>query len=196
MRLSTRRKFRGLTLIEVLVTATLAAILFLIVTNMITSNLKLYHKNQKSIALEEKMAQVMREFEYSTRAASQIISADENNLVYLRYYDLASPAPVQVRYFVIGNQFEVGRTQPVGTPPNVLYPSENEEIVLLIEGLSNSGSLFSYYDSNGNLLPLPVDIVQTKMVELGMTLVDNGSNPPSTVSGSTRVNLRNMKTNL
>lgn len=147
--------------------------------------------------VEGKMAQVMREFEYSTRAASGFVNVSDNSLSYYRYYDLESVHPIMVRYYVENDQFKVGRTEPVVEDPEdpPLYPSEQEECVLLIEGVADTDNLFRYYDGQNNLLESSFELSDIRMIELEIFLKDT-TDSIEPIVGSTKVSLRNMKNNL
>lgn len=188
---------KAFSLIEVLVTVVLFATLTTIITQFIVSNIKLFQQNFKKNVVENRIAQTMREFEYSTRAASDIASVSANEISYYRYFDLESEYPSLVRYYVEGSQFKVGRTEPVlnedGTPPS--YPLDQEECVLLIEGLENTTSLFQFFNENGHELTSEIQKSEIRMIRLSILLSEkNLESKP--LSGTTMVSLRNIKDNL
>lgn len=170
------------------------SVVSLLTMNFIIQGIQLYKSNETTSKLQENVASVMREFEYSTRAASQITTANNNELVFLRYYDLVSIAPIQVHYFMDGSDFKVGKALPVGTPPTITYP--NEEIVLLIKNVKNPNVLFSYFDEQNTQLSGAISLPTIRMIGLSISLDDNIKSTAKTVDGTTRVSLRNMKTNL
>ncbi|MCL5410268.1 MAG: type II secretion system GspH family protein [Patescibacteria group bacterium] len=194
MRLQKNKK--AFSLIEMVVTIALVSMITVIVTAFLSESIKSYRMKRQSVKLEENAAQVMREFEISTRAANEIIRASNNELVFLRYFDLTSASPTQVRYFIDGNTFKIGMTQPVGSEPNVTYPSENEVIDLIIKDVVNTDLLFKYYDGSNLELAMPVNITDIRMVGLSISLDKNGNLPPAPITETTIVSLRNMKDNL
>jgi len=187
---------KGMTLIEVTISISLISLLALITSRFLVQGLKVYRLNQQRITIEERAARVMREFEFSTRAATQIVTASDNELSFYRYYDLSSPEPTLVRYFIEGSQFKVGRTQPVGAEPDITYPPENEIIDFLVDDLSGTQPLFTYYEGSGNQLSQPVSISSVRMIGLSITLDKSPTLPPASITESTVVQLRNMKENL
>lgn len=192
-----KTKKLGFTLIEMVVVTAIVSMLTVVIASFLTASMKSYRIKRQSIDLEQKSAQVMRDFERNTRAASQIITADSNQLTFLRYFDVSSTTPpTQVRYFVVGNKFEIGLTEPQGTPPNVTYPSGSEKIDLIINDVTNPVSLFTYFDGNGTQLPAPTTITNIRMMGLSISLDKNGAMPPAPITETTRISLRNMKDNL
>ena len=186
----------GFTLVEMIVAVGLITVITLIVVSMLVSSLKNYRNKKQVVDAQEKVAAVMREFEQTTRATSGLISVDQTELIFYRYYDLVSVSPTQVRYFIDGNQFKVGLTMPHGMPPNISYPPEGEIISLIIPDLINYDRVFHYYNNNGEELFEPVDVAEVTMIGLAISLDKNGDQPPGPTNASTKVMLRNMKNNL
>lgn len=191
-----KTKTSGFTLIEMTVVIALVSIITVIVSVFMSQSIKSYRLKSQSTDLQEKAAHVMREFEQTARAASEIVSASETEFLFLRYFDLTSAYPTQVRYFLDGNKFKIGLTEPIGTAPNITYPAGSEVITLIIEDVVNLDVLFKYYNGNGDLLTDPVDPVNAKMIELTISLDQDPNAPPEPVSEMTKINLRNMKDNL
>ena len=190
------KKKKGITLVELIVTSGIVVILTLVVTVIMVRSISAYRLSNKSVSLQEDAAKVMREFEYSARAASEIVTADSDEFTYLRYFDLVSSSPSQVRFFVDGNQLKMGRVEPVGVEPSVSYPPENEAVTLLVENLINPTEVFYYYDDNSALLSEPIAESGIRMAEIVVTLDDDPSNTPEAVTEQTKVQFRNLKTNL
>lgn len=189
-------KKRGFTLIEMVTAIALFSMLALILSAFLSQSIKSYRIKRQSVDLQEKSAHVMREFEQTARAASTVVNASETEFRFYRFFDLTSPYPKQVRYFLDGNKFKIGETDPVGTAPNITYPSQNEVITLIIEDVVNTDVLFKYYNGADDALSDPVNKVSVRMVELTISLDQNPGAPPEPIVESTKVELRNMKDNL
>jgi prepilin-type N-terminal cleavage/methylation domain-containing protein len=187
---------KGFTLIEMVTVIALISILTVIVSVFLSQSVKAYRIKSQTADLEEKSAHVMREFEQTGRAASAVLTASETEFKFYRFFDLTSTYPTQVRYFLDGNKFKIGLTQPEGVAPNITYPAGSEKITLIIENVVNTDVLFKYYNGNGDLLTDPVNVVSVRMVELSISLDQNPGVPPEPVVESTKINLRNMKDNL
>lgn len=190
------RKGSGFTIIEMIVVISLISIITLLVVSMLVTSLKTYRTKKQVVDAQEKVAAVMREFEQTTRAADELISVGQNELSFYRFYDLTSVSPTKVRYFIDGNQFKVGLTQPEGIPPSITYPSSGEKIDLIIPDVINSAEIFNYYNGNGDILTGTIDSTNVKMIRLTISLDKNGDLPPGPTTETTEVMLRNMKNNL
>ncbi len=196
---------KGISLVELIVTTGLVSVLALVVSVLLVRSLTTYRITNKSINMQEDAAKVMREFEYSSRAASEIVTATVSEFTYLRYFDLTSTSPTQIRFYEDNGQFKMGRTEPFGTPPTITYPQGDEVVTLLIDDVvaPTSTIFFNYFDDFSvqipSLLdnpPVPVNIPAVKMVEFTITVDDDINTLPQSVTEITRVHLRNMKTNL
>ena len=191
-----KKRRSGFTLVEIVIALGLFSILAAMLSTFLSKSLWSYRIKKQDSELQEKAAHVMREFEQMTRAGNKVILAEANELKFYRFFDLASVSPTQVRYFKEGNEFKIGITEPIGTEPNVTYPSSGERIDLIVGDVTNLDSIFKYYDGNGVELPLPMDTTKIRMVELEITLDQNPNIPPEAVTEVTKVTLRNMKDNL
>jgi len=186
----------GFTLIEMVTVIALFSMLTLIMSAFLSQSIKSYRIKRQSVDLQEKSAHVMREFEQTARAASTVINASETEFKFYRFFDLTSPYPKQVRYFLDGDKFKIGETDPVGVAPNIIYPSQNEIITLIIEDVVNTDVLFKYYNGASVIISDPVDETNVRMVELTISLDQNPNAPPEPIVETTKIELRNMKDNL
>lgn len=189
-------KQQAFTLIEMVTVIALVSIITVVVSVFFSQSLKSYRLKRQSVDLQEKAAHVMREFEQTTRAATSVTAASETELKFLRYFDLTSSSPDQVRYFLDGNEFKVGVTPPQGTPPNITYPQASENIELIIEDVVNTDLLFKFYNGQSEELNQPVDTANVRMVSLTISLDQDNSVPPGPIEETTKINLRNVKDNL
>lgn len=103
----------------------------------------------------------------------------------------------RVRYFLSGTSFQKGVIKPTGTP--LTYNIANETISTIIDQLTNS-ILFEYYDRNydgsGSPLPSPLSIPDIRLVKITIVIDKDPSRPPSAMTFSTQVSIRNLKDNL
>ena len=113
---------KGMTLIELIVTTGIVVFLVVVVSTLLVRSISAYRISNKSISLQEDAAKVMREFEYSARAATEVITSTENEFSYYRYFDLDSTSPSRVRFFAENGEFKMGRTEPQGTEPDIREP--------------------------------------------------------------------------
>lgn len=186
----------GFSLIEMVIVTAIVTMIAAVVSVFLTRSLSSYRISRQSVILEENAAAAMREFERAARAATEINTANATELNFLRYENLSSQAPVQVRYFIEGNSFKVGITNPSGVYPDIAYPAENEEIDLIIENLTNTDNMFRYFGGDNAELTGTINCASVRLVELTISLDKNGNLPPGPITQITKVNLRNMKDNL
>lgn len=126
--------------------------------------------------------------------AYAISQASETNFtIYSDIYD--NGLKEKVRYFLNGTALQKGVTIPTGSP---LGYTGSEVITTLITNVTNS-SIFAYYDKNydGTTASLsPVDIPSIRLVKITVTTDKNPNAPPSPITTSTQISLRNLKDNL
>ncbi len=187
---------KGFTLMEMLIVMGLMSLVIVFLGIFVSRNWNNYRVQNQMSFDQQKASSVLREFELSARAASELLTVNQNELKFYKFFDLGSSYPDQVRYFVDGNKFKVGITHPAGTALNITYPSGSEEVRLVIDGVVNTGQLFKYYDGNNNQLNAPVSPFGVRMIGLTIRIDPNGPKPPGVMGVSTKVNLRNMKDNL
>jgi len=189
-----KKRKKGISLIEMIIVVGVLSIVSLILSRFLVSGFATYRINKEGIDSEEQGARVMRDFESSVRAASSIITADSRELTFYRYYDLTSISPKKIHYFIEGKTFKVGVTEPVGTPPDIVYPTSDEKIDYLIENVT--GLAFNFFDDAGSIMTVPPNQTAVRMIELVISVDKDPSTSPPGVTMQTKVNLRNLKKNL
>jgi type II secretory pathway component PulJ len=105
----------------------------------------------------------------------------------------------RVRYFLEGTTLKKGIIKPSGSP--LTYNPANEVITELIHDVANATtSIFSYYDENydGTTQPLaePINISAVRLVKITVVIDHNPTQPPSPITLTTQINMRNLKDNL
>ncbi|PIQ80124.1 MAG: hypothetical protein COV79_02165 [Parcubacteria group bacterium CG11_big_fil_rev_8_21_14_0_20_41_14] len=105
----------------------------------------------------------------------------------------------RVRYFLDGTTLKKGVIKPIGTP--LTYSPANEVISELIPGVANATtSIFSYYDKNydGTTQALiePIDIATVRLVKITIVVDKDPQTPPSPMTLTTQISIRNLKDNL
>ena len=102
----------------------------------------------------------------------------------------------KVRYFLNGTILQKGVLVPTGSP---LAYTGSETITTLASNVTNS-SIFSYFDKNYDgttaALTTPVDVSNVRLVKITITTDSDPNRPPSPITSSTQISLRNIKDNL
>lgn len=175
----------------------LLGVVGIVVATMIVRGFQSYRFSQETIDTQEEAAKAMRDFEKIARGTTQVLVSDPS--VYEFYTYLAGddqPAPSKIRYFVENSEFKKGIIAPVGTGPTFDYPAENENVIPVCENVINGATLFNYSNDANEEIPAPVPKDAVRMVEFTITLDKDTSKKPDSITETTQVNLRNLKTNL
>ena len=131
------------------------------------------------------------------RGATSVDTASPNTLIVYGYFSPQDTTIKKIRYFINGTNLNIGVTPPTGTAPNYTYLLANEVITTTrIDLVMGSNSLFTYYDDSGNLLGSGFSASQVRDIGLYVAANPNAKQVPVPISLSTRVTLRNLKTNL
>jgi prepilin-type N-terminal cleavage/methylation domain-containing protein len=131
------------------------------------------------------------------RGATSVDTASANALIVYGYFSPADTTIKKIRYFISGTNLNIGVTPPTGTAPNFTYNSANEVITTTrVDLVMGSKSLFTYYDDVGNVLATGFMPSQVKDIGIYVAANPKTKQVPVPISLSTRVTLRNLKTNL
>lgn len=188
---------KGISLIELIVTAGLFVIISGLMLVMIVRSFNSYRFSKQTIDAQEKASTAMRDFEKNTRGATQILTSTPGELIFYSYLlDDRQPAPSRVRYYAENGNLMKGVIHPTGTGPVFVYPSDQEFFKAIAKNVMNGDTLFLYYNDASVQIgdPTPVDAV--RMIKMTVTIDEDTSDSPEAISGATSVNLRNLKTNL
>ncbi len=184
-------------MVEMTVVIVLLGLVGALVATMIVRGFQSYKFSQETISMQEEAAKCMRDFEKIARGSTEVVTSEPGEYEFYAYLlNDAQPAPSKIRYFTEDGSLKRGVIQPSGAGPVFDYPAANENISGLCDYVTNGDTIFTYYnDSNAEISePVPKDAV--RMVEFSISLDKNTSKPPEAVSQTTKVNLRNLKTNL
>ncbi len=199
------KKNNAFSLIEILVATSLVIVLTSIMTAFFIKNIQLYRKNEHTAEQQNKISSALRKFEHSARAASSIYSVNTNKLVYYRYFDLTSPSPTEIRFYMEDDNLIMSKTEPSISNGEVVWPDTDRKTEILLSNVQNSDSLFKYFDSNNNEInDITLDTTsfcddkiinacsKVRMISLSLTIPEYSDNNGYTLSGISRVNLRNI----
>jgi len=103
----------------------------------------------------------------------------------------------RVRYFLENGSLKKGVIEPTGSP--LSYNPSNEIITTIIPHIINA-SIFNYYDENydgtTSSLPSPINIPVIRLVKITIIIDKDPNKPPSPITMTTQVLIRNLKDNL
>jgi len=202
------RKFqrKGFTLVETLVAVAIGSMIFLAVFNFGQGIFSFNTSAQGNLSAQSDGRQVLKSMVKELRSASPsnlgsypISLANATALTF--FVDLDGDGyKEQVRYFLSGNELKRGVIKPTIGPPLVYNPA-NEQISTMIHDINNGISpIFDYFDSNytGTSAPLaqPVQITKVRLVRVTLIIDKDPNRPPSPITVTSQVFLRNLKDNL
>lgn len=134
----------------------------------------------------------------SNLGASAIESAQQKSFIF--YTDAnADGLKERVRYFVEGDTFKKGVTEPTGNP--FVYNLSDEKIISVVSDVINEQTNFSYYDSSYNgttstpPLIFPVSPSDVRLIRVDLTIDSNPDRAPSLMTITTQATVRNLKDN-
>ena len=187
----------GYTLIEVLVVMVIIGLVAAPLSTFVIKGLTTFNfiQGQSDTSLElETLADRITKV---VRGATSVDTASPNTLIVYGYFSPQDSVIKKIRYFISGTNLNIGVTPPTGTAPNYTYSSSNEVITTTrVDLVMGSNSLFSYYDDAGNVLTGSFLPSQVKEIGLYVAADPNAKALPVPISISTKVTLRNLKTNL
>lgn len=200
-------KIKGFTLIEVVVSVTLFAILSFIVTSMVIGILKNPGIQNSALDAIDQARVVTNNFANEIRNATTgndgsfaINQTGASEIIFYSNYGASGSAVDRIRYYVSEENLYKSVVRPSGSP--LSYDLGSEEISLLMSGIENGvDPAFYYYNGNydgsGTSLTDPVNVNLVKFVEMDL-LVKNLNVGSADQTSSVRAGavIRNLKDNL
>jgi prepilin-type N-terminal cleavage/methylation domain-containing protein len=187
----------GFTLIELIIVAGIAGILAIATGTFIVNALNTYAYLQAEGSSAADETGLVDRIENVIRGTTSIVTATGNTLTLYAYFSPADAVVDQVTYTVSGSTLQVSVIPPTGTAPNYTYNSANAKVTTLSTNFTDSPQpVFTYYDSSGNQLATGFSMSQINQIGVYLSTNPNPSKLQHSLVISSRVTLRNMKTNL
>jgi len=194
----------GFTLVEVLVTAGILAVVGTLLGVFAVTGFKSWDQNRAQVEVQEsarsalsRLTKYLREAQVSENGSYPIAAATAQSLTFYSNVD-ADVNREQIRVFLQSQQLKIGITDPVGSPAT--YPVANESVSVLTNYVQNgAAAVFEYFDENftGSQAAMnPINIQNIRLVRLILILDADPAEPPLPVTMQTNVALRNLKDNL
>ncbi len=188
----------GYTLIELLIVTSIFGVIVLLLGNFAISGLNSYNyltaQTNTSTDLNNQIGRVSTVI----RGTTQIVSAGANDLTIYGYFSPRDNAPDKIRYYITGTTTLTADVIPAsGTAPNYTYLVSDMKTYIITTKLTTAPApVFTYYDDLGGLLSGAFTTGQIKQIGILLSANPNPNRLPVPITISTRVTLRNMKTNL
>lgn len=183
---------RGFTLVETIMVIALSTVVMLALSSLIVyfykTNAFVLEQSQAvnsaRLSIQHAMAD-LREAAYGADGSYPLNAAATSTVTF--YAALGSTSTIdKVRYYLQGTTLYRGVTAPSGSP--LTYAGQPEETTLVVDNIRNGTStpLFTYYDSAGAALALPVNIASVASVRIQVLTDVNPQRAPLvyTLAGS------------
>lgn len=133
------------------------------------------------------------------RSSTLILEATQTNLKIRGYPSANENAPSEINFYLQDFALKYSVIPPTGNAPNYTYDPNNAKYYTLLGKTSNSTAnpAFRYYnDQNVLLNSSPVSIASIKVVEPNLSALDTNNVLSNPIIVTTKITLRNFKTNL
>ncbi len=195
----------GFTLVEVIVTASIFAIVATMLGTFAAFGLRTWNQNREQVDAQEqartalaRITRLVREAQPSNNGSYPIAAAAAQSLTFYANAD-ADADREQVRFFLQGSDLKLGFIQPVGQPAS--YPAGSEAVSTLVTGVRNGAApIFQYFDTSYTgseaALTFPVTLQDVRLVTVLLSIDADPSQTPAAIDLQTSVAFRNLKDNL
>lgn len=191
-----RKKESGMTIIELLVTMVMIAILSPLILGFFWSAVNNFLKIQTTAALVSKETQALTRIEQVLRGGTQITNATATSLTIYAYFSPADSTLSQVTYTydAPSSTIKVDQIPASGTAPNYTYNQSDKKTITILSGVKLKNSLFTYEDAIGGTGPFDNSTYQNiKMINIDIYGTVAGNTATTQVKSS--VLLRNRRVN-
>jgi prepilin-type N-terminal cleavage/methylation domain-containing protein len=188
----------GYTLVEMIIVTGVFGIVLLLLANFAISGMNSYNyltaQTNTSTDLNNQIGRVSRVI----RGTTAVVSAGQNDLTIYGYFSPRDTAADKIHYYITGGSTLMVDVIPAsGTAPNYTYLVGDLKSYVITTKLTVAPSpVFTYYDDLGNQLSGAFLTSQVKQIGILLSANPNPNRLPVPITISTRVTLRNMKTNL
>lgn len=195
---------RGFTLIELLVSIFILTLIGLAVSSFGAQMFSFSRNLSSSMTAQGEVRKALKTMTAEIRPASlssigsyAIETAATSTLTFFSDID-DDGIHERVRYFLNGTTLKRGVIKPTGNP--LTYNTATETFTELIHNISNgSTAIFTYHDSayDGTTEAMsPVIILSIRLIKITAIIDSDAHQPPSALTATTQVSIRNLKDNL
>ena len=120
----------GYSLVELLIVISLTSMMAVPLVVFSYKGLTSYEFLQAQSNTSTELSTLSQRMGKVIRGATTIILAQDNTLTIYGYFSPQDTVVKKIRYFISGNNLEIGVTPPSGTAPNYTYLSANEVVTV------------------------------------------------------------------
>jgi len=198
----TTSRSAGFTLIETIVVVVLTTFILITLTLIIRyfyiTNAYVLEQSQAVNSARRSIQNALSDLRgasYGADGSYPIAAAGTSTATFYANIDTDS-AIEKVRYYLTGTTLYRGVTDPGGSPPS--YAGQPEKVTLVVDNIRNNTTpLFTYYDSAGAELTLPINLAKIASVRATVLTDVNPNRAPNvyTLTGSATLrNIHNLNT--
>lgn len=189
----------GFTLVELLITISLVAILFISFGTFFTNYLILYSKYQQDSGNFSELANESQRVASVLRGLTDITEESSNDITVYAYFSPVDTYVSQVHYYLngTGTKLMADVTPMTANPPTgTLITAQTKTYTIISNYYQATGvNLFNYYDASDTILPTPITD-EHSIIDIQVNLAEPGTHTKTGQQLSVTVSLRNRKTNL
>jgi prepilin-type N-terminal cleavage/methylation domain-containing protein len=197
---------RGMTLVEVLVTASILVVVMMAVAAF-QYNVVNYNRStqirltniQDATSILKIITRELRASTISGNGSYAINAAATSSITFFADID-SDGLPEQLRYYLAGNTMYRGLIKPVGSP--AVYNPAQETLKIIATGIVNSAAtpVFEYYTGTytgtSTSMTYPLVLTSIRLIKTNITIDTDPNKSPVLRTFSTQAALRNLKDNL
>ncbi|QQR52621.1 prepilin-type N-terminal cleavage/methylation domain-containing protein [bacterium] len=192
-----RHNQRGYSLLELIIVISLMSVVAIPLIMFTSRGIASYEFMQLQSDTSTDLSILSQRMGKVIRGTTNVIDAQNNSLTIYGYFSPQDTIVKKIRYFINGTHLNIGVTPPTGTAPNYTYNVADEVVTTTRVDLAMGGqSMFTYYDDTGTILPNGFAVSQIKAIGLYVAANPDTTRLSVPISLTTRVTLRNFKTNL
>ena len=205
LRKNQRKKYPGMSLVEMLVAISIFAIGMLGFTTLFVrswrQNSYTMEMGETAMAVSQgvnKLVGYLREVRQGDNGAYPVVSADDNDLVVFSDYD-QDGITERLHFYLSNGNILMGIRKPTTGMPKT-YASGDASTVTIISHIVNDAAtpVFAYYDSSypedsiNNPIDTPATVPNVRLVRVDLYMNIDPNRPPDNVQIKTFVEMRNL----
>lgn len=189
-------KARSFSLVEILVSMSILVIIGLLLIVFVRNGYTIYYRGQMSSLAKSESDMLTSRISNALRGTFQVLEASSTKVQVLSYYVPSDVTPTQVTFEKINSAIILTTIKGVASGQTFIYNPATAQTRTITSNFVNAPDtpLFRY-ESETNTLAEPININAVHLIEITVT-VFSPTNTSYTYQTSTKVNLRNLKTNL
>jgi hypothetical protein len=187
---------RSFTLIELMVSMFLFVIIGLLLIYFVRNGYTIYHKGQAASLAKGESDMLTTRISNALRGTFKVLEATPTKIVVYSYYVPSDITPTQVTFEKVNSTIVLTTIKGVASGQTYSYNPATAQIKTISSNfVANPPVPLFGYQSEVATLNSPININAINLIEVNLTIFSQ-SNSNYIYQSSTKVNLRNLKTNL